>query len=572
MVKKRGFFFIIILIWSVNLYGFGSWGSIGRQWGSGFEHVWGFAKGIGNALAQMVGHISPAYIFNFEVYNGLQSTVHVQTRHYDKVMGGRFAGGISNSADIAPGATSEDAFNQSNVHLYFNLEIPSCGYSEAHYTLGEKNDTTIYVYHTYNDPDSYANKAERLGVVKGGSDAFSGLIYNGAGRTATVGFVWNKKQVEIPVEAGTFNALKSTDNNSLRPSVLVLNGQSVAVGSTGLGTSTTTGSGKSAKTTSMPTRYNYQITPHGGIETGLFPGNFKQPSSGTQLRDITPMDCQIWNELTATQEGQAWSLKPISMVNEPLWYMYTGQGINPEGSVVNQPIGQVPPGKCAALTLLRPSVSQGTAKLYMVRIRTTDTATAANFLNELATMKLPVYTVQSPTQKFIEATEKTLLSEKLPDGVGYLTSSNGIKGVIVGMDIFASYGAASIGPYYYTVPAPEYAISSVQSVFTQSITNLTAGASKELNTYIQEWIETYPTNPLGVKKALEIFLIKNGSKTMIAKNGDEESLNLAGYAVLDTLLYGPQSISRMPVWYPNAQKTVITPPATWVSQDNIVVV
>ncbi len=569
MVKKRGFLFIVMLAWSVNLHG-KSWGSIGNQWVSGFHSVYHVIKGIGGALAQMVGHIPSGYVFNFRVYNGVQSTVHVQTRHYDKVMGGRFKGDISNSTNIEPGGNSEDAFSQSNVHLYCNLEIPDCGYSENHYTLGEKHDKTVYVYHTYNDPDSHAPRAERLGAVKGGSGAFSGLIYNGAGETAVVDFVWNKKRIQIPVEPGTFNALKSTTNNPLRPSTLGLNGKGVAIGATGFGTSVTSGSGKKATQVSIPTRYNYQITSNGGIETGLFPGNFKQPASGTQLRDITPMSCQIWNELIATSEGKAWSLKPISMVNEPLWYMYTGQGINLQGKIVDKPIGQIPSGKCASLTLLRPSVKQGTAKLYMVRIRTTDTALAGAFLSQLATMKLPPYNIKAPSQKFIEETEKTLLSEKLSDDVGYVTSSNGIRGVIIGMDIFAPYGAASVGPYYYTVPAPEYAVSSVQSVFTQCITNLTSAASKELNNYIQAWIEAYPTKPLEVRKALEVFLIKNGSKSMIVKNGDEESLNSTGYALLDTLLYGPKSVSRMPIWYPNARKTTITQPAIWATADNVV--
>lgn len=567
-------------MWGTQIQGFGSWGSIGNQWASAGKSIYKGIKAVGSALSQMVGHISPAYVYSAVVYNGIQGDVHVQVRHYDEVMGGRFTGNITKSGNISPGSNSGTMFH--GLHLYFNLEIPSCGYSENHFTLGEKNDSTVYAYHTFNDPYSYKPSAERLGVVTGGSKDFSGLIYNGAGGAATVEFVWNKNPVKVPVEADTFNALSSTSKNPLRPSVLVLNGQSITIGETGLGTSTSTGQGVNTKKTISPTRYNYQITSSGGIETGLFPGNFRGPgvdlSSGTavkvtaKLRDITPMECQIWNQFTTTEEGSAWNLMPFGMPGQPLWFMYTGQAINNAGDVVDAPIGHIPEGKCVVLTLLRPSVSQQIAKLYIIRINTTDQAAAADFLNYLARTKLPTYNVQPPSEKFIELSEKTILTEKLPEDVGYLHSANGLKGVLVGMDIFASYGAASIGPYYYAVPAPEYSIASVQAVFTQCIDNLIATASKELNLYVQEWVKAYPRNPEGVRRALEIFLIKNGSKTMIAKNGDEESLTPTGYSILNTVLHGPTSVSRMPVWYAMAQKSVITQPSTWASSADTIIV
>ena len=569
MAKKRSLLFICMLMWGVQLQG-KSWGSIGNQWASMGKGIYSTVKKIGSAFSQMVGHVSSSYIFNCTIYNGIQSDIQIQARHYDKVMGGRFKGSISKSGSVAPGENSGTHF--SKVHLYFELEIPSCNYSENHFTLGEKNDKTVYVYHTFNDPDSLQASGERLGVVTGGSRDFSGLIYNGAGKTAPIEFSWNKKLVKVPVEAGTFNALASTSSNPLRPSVLRLNGQDIAIGVTGLGTSTTSGKGKGASTVSKPTRYNYQITSSGGIETGLFPGNFKQPTSSTQLRDITPIDCQIWNELLATPEGTTWKLKPADMPGQPLWFMYTGQALNNEGAIVDTPIGHIPEGKCVALTLLRPPVAQGISKLYMARINTTDTTAATNFLTELSHANLPAYNVPSPSKKFIEHAEKTILTEKLPENVGYLHSKEGIKGVIVGMDIFASYGAASMGPYYYTIPAPQYAISSVQATFTQCIDNLTATATKELNLYIQKWIEAYPKDPDGVRRALEIFLIKNGSKTMIAKNGDQESLTPVGYGILNTVLNGPISVSRMPVWYPIAQKTVITAPSPWALSGDIIIV
>lgn len=578
-MQRRSFVLVGLLVWSASLYGT-SWDSIGHKWGSFGKGIVSGVKQVGSALGQMVGYISPDYVYSLQVYNGLQSNVSVQTKHYSKVMGGRFSGKITHQQTLGPGQVTGSEFD--GVHLYFSLEIPDCNYSEPHFTLGEKNDKTVYVYHTFNDPYSLKPSAERLGVISATSKEFSGLIYNGSGKTGTIGFLWNGKTVIVPVEEDTFSTLASDQNNSLRPSVLLLNGQKVVLSAVGMGSSSSSGSGSKTVKTTNPSRYNYQLTPNGGVETGLFPGNYRQPGVEVQsgqavkvpakLRDITPMNIQIWNQFAQGEQGVFWNLKPISMPNEPLWFMYTGQGITNEGKIVNTPVGHIPEGKCVSLTLLRPPVSQGLAKLYMVRINTTDQDAAEQFLNQLAHTKLPQYNIPAPTKQMIADSEKTLLTEKLPDTVGYVNNDAGLRGVIVGTDIFASYGAATIGPFFYTATAPQFALSAVQASCTQAINNITPAAKKELNEYIQQWVESYPTNPDGVRRAVEIFLIKNGSGPLVSKNGNEASLTKAGYAVLSTLLYGPTSVSRLPKWYPSLQKTTITAPDVWASSKDIIIV
>ncbi|MFT6765321.1 MAG: hypothetical protein ACJAZS_000196 [Alteromonas naphthalenivorans] len=577
MTKK--IMLIVLCFLTVQLNAEESWGSIGNSFKSFGDSIAKVGKSVGSALGQMVGYVSSDYIFNFIVYNGVQTGIKVQTREYKKVMGGRFEGGIGTSMTMPLGTNTGTKFHKTK--LYFSLEIPQCrgyngdSYDETHYTLAAKNDKTVYVYHTYNDPDSGQPSAERIGAVTGTSKEFSGLIYNGAGGTASIAFDWAGKKVTVPVEAGTFNALRSTKSNPLRPSTLLLNGGSVALAKEGLGVTSSSGSGKDSTKSTSPSRYNYQITSAGGIETGLFPGNFRQPGiqkNIPNLRDITPFECQIWNQVATATEGTSWSLMPVEMPNQPLWFMYTGQAIANNGSLVDIPIGLVPEGKCVALMMLRPPVSQQLAKLYMVRINTTDEAVAKNFLTQLAHTKIPKYNIPIPSKKFIAQAQKTILTEKLPDNVGYLDNGKGLKGVITGMDIFASYGQASIGPFFYTVTAPQYAISSVQAVFMQFITNLTQGAQKELNQYIQRWVKAYPGNPEGVKRALETFLIKNGTKSMILKSGDKEYLSPSGYAMLNTVLYGPTSVSRMSVWYPMSQRTAITVPVTWADSKDIIIV
>lgn len=565
MIKKNNLYFLFLVVWNTTPYS-GSWGGIfGKAWG-GIQTVGNTAKQVGMGFASMFGVVPPGYSFSFIVYNGLQNNVQVQTRAYKKVMGGRFEGNIIQSLSIAPGENSEDTFN--NTPLYFGLEINSCNFDEAHYTLGVKNDSTVYVYHTFNDPDSFQSSAERLGVVSATSTDFSGLIYNGSGGTATVQFTWNKNLITVPVEANTFNALSSTEENPLRPSVLVLNGYNVILPAVGLGTTVTTDSSDpKAQSVAQPTRYNYQITPSSAIETGLFPGNYKNPQQQSQLRDITPITCQIWNQAVVSDVGSVWNLMPLDLPQQSLWFIYTGPGIDKNGNFVNMPIGPIPYGKCVNLTLLRPSASQQLAKLFLVRVNmnASNESEIVTFLTQLAHTKIPPLTVPAPSSKFIQLAENMLLTEKLPDSVGFLNNGAGLQGVIVGTDIFASYGATSNGPFYYSVTAPQFAIASVQSCFTQVIDNLTTQETKNLNIYIQDWVINYHQYPDQVRQSVEKFLIENGSKSIIIKNGDEERLSKSGYALLNTLLYGPVSISRMPIFYPIMQKTSLTLPAPWAT-------
>ena len=153
MIKKITLCFLLFL--KIPLYGLGSWGSIGHKIASSAKGVGKFAKQVGQGLAQMVGHVPAGYVFSFIVYNGVQENTEVLVRTYRNVMGARFKGDIHHSLTIAPGQTSGLEF--SNIKLYFGIDIPNCDYIENHYTLGEQNDKTIYVYHTYNDPVTFKN-------------------------------------------------------------------------------------------------------------------------------------------------------------------------------------------------------------------------------------------------------------------------------------------------------------------------------------------------------------------------------------------------------------------------------
>lgn len=601
MRVKKKVLFLLISFCSSTIY-CTSWSSIGSRFTSIGDGISKTGQGIINGFKAMGGKVPPGYDYYFMVFNGLQENVTVQIDKDKKVMGERFSSGTGTTASITPGGNSGSTF--SNIGLYFSISIPSCGYTEDHYTLGQKHDKTVYSYHTFQNSDG-SNGAEKIGVVATTAD-FSGMIYNGSGSASTVTFPWNGKSVTVPVESGSFNGLSSTSKNVLRPSTLKLGSTNIAVGAQGLGSKVKSGTGSTAKATVLPTRYNYEIiSGGGGIETGIAPGNFKQPGSEivsgsssvsgavpitlyastsygntsqesvvpapANIRDITPMECNIWNQPGGSSSTVSKNPIGLNFPWQPLWFAYTGEAINSDGTLVESPIGIIPAGKCLSLSLLRPSVSEKVAKLYLVLLNTTDQSEAQSFFNVLLKTTLPSYDVKTPAAALTAQQKNTLLDSKLDDDVGYLYANN-LTGIIVGMDIFTSYGMASSGPYYYMVSPPMLSLGNVMSTFTQSLTNLTSTSQTALWTNLQKWAQNYNSNPTAVRQEVETFLIQNGPPSMVTKTGNAGSLNKAGLAFLSTVLYGPTSVTKMPIWYNMAAATSLTTPSTWVKSADIITI
>jgi hypothetical protein len=595
-MKKR-IVLLFLLGFSSKVYS-ESWDSIGDKFTNFGNSVAKVGKGVVAGFKAMGGDVPSEYVYTFMAFNGIQSSITVEIDKAKKVMGARFGGGSGTSSTMKPGENTGATFKK--IHLYFSIDIPDCSYSEDHYTLAKKNDATVYAYHTFNDPNTGDNTAEKVGVAAM-TNSFSGMIYNGSGAASSVTFPWGGNSVTVPVESNSFNALKSTKTNALRPSTLNLGGTSITVGAKGLGSEVT---GTDKKATVYPSRYNYEIRSSGAaIETGLAPGNFKQPGSklvaGTStvpgavpislgaatswgnstqqsvvpipalIRDITPMECNIWNQ-PGGSTAQSTGPVGLDLPYQPLWFAYTGQAISSSGDLIDFPVGTIAPGKCLSVSLIRPPVSQKMARLYILRLNTTDQNQARSFLNALLKIQLPKYEVKTPAAVLTAQAKDTLLLTKLPDNIGYVSAS-GLTGIIMGTDIFTSYGLDSVGPYYYSVPPPMFAVNNVMSTFIQSLTNLTTKAQAALWINLQKWVQNYHTDSLTVRNEVETFLIQNGPlSTMVTKKGDSGYLTKTGLAVLSTALYGPTSISRMPIWYSTMTIGSITAPATWADSKDIV--
>lgn len=334
-----------------------------------------------------------------------------------------------------------------------------------------------------------------------------------------------------------------------------------------MGVKVTSGEGSQQTEQVYASRYNYEILPSGqGIETGIAPGNFKQPTNG-KVRDITPMQINIWNPSPAAPSDDSGSMD-IDLPSQPLWFMYTGQAILQSG-IVSNPIGMVPSGKCLSLYILRPSVGQSLAQFFLIRLNTTDQDKAGAFLSLLSKTKLPEYDVSAAQMVMTDKDKSKLLITKLPDRVGEITA-HGVTGVIIGTDLFTPYGLASSGPFYYSVPTPSFAVGNVYSTFLQGLQPLTKDAQTALLQNIKKWVNQYQTDPVGAREAVEQYLIQNGVPQIVTTHGTTSGLNSQGLLFLSTIMYGPTSISRMPVLYQGASISSDTVPQDWANSTDII--
>lgn len=275
------------------------------------------------------------------------------------------------------------------------------------------------------------------------------------------------------------------------------------------------------------------------------------------------MQVNIWNPPVAAPSDDSGSID-IDLPSQPLWFMYTGQAISSAGTVITNPMGPVPSGKCLSLNLLRPPVGQALAQLYLVRLTTTDPDKAAAFLGLLAKTKLPEYDVSVAQAVMTDQDKAKLLTTKLPDQVGAIRA-HGVTGIIMGTDLFSSYGLASAGPFYYSVPVPSFAVGNVLSTFLQGLNPLSTDAQKTLLQNIKGWVIQYQTDPVGTRDDVEKYLIQNGVSQLVTNKGTASSLNTQGIAFLTTIMYGPTSISRMPVLYQTASNSSGAAPQNWAA-------
>lgn len=517
--------------------------------------VAGVGKNLVNGFRSMGGYVPPGYQYSFCVFNGLQHPVTVKAKSMKEIMGAQFNGSAKAQMTINPGQSTGSQFNA--ISLYFEIECADqtgTFFSETHYQLGVRNDTTLYTYHTFQD-EGGNSCAEEVGSGYGTSPEFMGVIYNNTQTEVPLSFVLGSKKITVSLEPQSFNYLTDVGVYQIRPNTNVLNfGQygSVVVAQEGMGQVTSTegqAPGTQPSTSAVP--YNYEIYGQTAFESGMGPGNFAQPTSGA-MRSITPMPCYIWNQsANFSQATYSDTLVPVVLPSESLWLLYTGPGWNATTQQLEQPfMGVIPSGQTVEAFLIRPRLQDSVGRLYLVRLMTKDQKRAQSFLQSIAngTLKIPrlKYDPALLTPKNIMA-----LQQSVPDTLGIVQDAYGTQGYVMLEDVFLPYGLGS-GPFYYSVPAPNYDVSQMFSTFTFLQTFSNSNQIQQMATALQNaltnWIQTYFTDPASVQASMKQFLLANGATNCvaIAKDGTK-TLTPVGQTALNMMLYGPASITQLPI-------------------------
>lgn len=559
-----------------------SWSSIGGGF-SGFGS--GFVSGVKSMAQGMIGAVPAGYYYSFQVFNGSTIPVSVAIKKAKSIMGARWNAGTGDTAQLNPGQDSQNTFTQER--LYFSIEVSGDGlnFSEDHYVLGQRNDDTVYYYHAYNDKDTGDPAVELLGGGYTTSAGFSGRIQNKTNEPTTITYSLISSAtprgtltMTIPdIDPQSFNYLTPPSDCSMRPSAIVFaNGTSIPIESYGISQITTTAAASSATSQtpavkpSQPSTYNYVFNGAKAFETGMGPGMCDQPTSIDVLRDISPVECQIYYQNAANSFPLIEELPnltatffPYDRTGESLWYVYAGYGWSQEQKqIIQNPCGQIPIGQCASCFIIRPSQQSFknnavAGRFYVVRLsvseqsNATDQQRAKTFLTNLVTGKLSVMGLLSSQTIFAEqeqpfipgapllmypplsatplsatvtintltTTQKAaLLGTVLPDSVDLLSDAQtNVSGYIMASDIFFPYGQG-VGPYGYSTQSPYLDVSQMISFlesyaalvnFSASGTSLLEGNQQIggiLGQTVLQWLQTYSQNPDAVKKSIATFL------------------------------------------------------------------
>ncbi len=522
------------------------------------ESIAGVAKTIVGSFKSMGGSVPSGYQYSFCFFNGLSHTVTVKAKGMKEIMGTQFGGSTKTSMVLNPGESSGKQFN--GISLYFEIECSDqtgTFFTETHYQLGVRNDTKVYAYHTYQD-EGGNSCGEEVGSGYTTSNQFMGMMYNNTQNIVPVSFMLGSYPITIELEPQSFNYLTDVGTYLIRGQTGSFNFGtygSVTVAQEGMGFASST-KGLPAGTTPPPATaapYNYEIYNNQAFETGMSAGNFVQPTTGA-VRSITPMPCYIWNQSADfSQASYSDTLIPTQAAGQSLWLLYTGPGWNSQTKAIEQPfMGVIPYGQVVEALLIRPRLQDYYARLYLIRLNTTDASRAQFFLNSIAQGTLAVPQLKVDSTVLAQQTI-SMMSQFFPDTIGLLQDSNGTQGYVMLEDVFLPYGMGS-GPFYYAVPSPNYDISQVFTTFTflQSFSS-----SKEmqqmmqnLQTSLTQWIQTYPSDPTSVQQSMKQFLLDNGaSNCVITDKKGNKTLTPAGITALNMMLYGPASLSQLPLCY-----------------------
>jgi|GEM_PF-3439011 len=551
MNKKSLLFFVCFF--TNNL--FAGWGGIASSVESMGESVGGFMVMMGQGMA---GKVPSGYDYSFRVFNGANSHMFIDIHKSISVMGMRFHQGDGDSKALALGENTGDGFTGiNNEHLYFSLEISGGGstYSDPHFTLGEKNDPTVYTYHCFNNSNSGSSATELLGAGYVGTSDFIGRIQNKTAQQAAVTYtITSSADIRAltisDLDPYSFNYLTVPQGYSIRPSTLVFgSSQKVIIPKEGIGQIT-----DSSKGTSSPVTTNYVLlndSPTGAFETGIGPGNFEQPQTADVIRDISPVECQIYNQ-PADQAVPIGSLMAQSLPWQSVWCAYQGNAWSQEKKqVISKPVWQIPAGANASCFLIRPSqtffAQNGPARFFMVRITVpespsgNDIKNAQSFLLKLMAGKLTIkglspikiggplitqtnvgsvtlangqyFSSQSffaPTDSFVAypplsdtylgstlslssltvSKKAELLGLELPSDVGMLEDpTTGVTGYLLLTDLLTPYGTGS-GPFFYLINSPYIDLSQMLGTLSNyaSLCNYQALTGTVFNQLVQTFL------------------------------------------------------------------------------------
>lgn len=277
------------------------------------------------------------------------------------------------------------------------------------------------------------------------------------------------------------------------------------------------------------------------------------------VRDINPVTLSIWHQTAQAASASNASDASVISYNPPYTYWISYDAAD---STVLQ---KIPPGQALDFTLFRPQIKEQTANLYVFALDTDDQTKAQQFFDNL-------FKIEKPPSYYTQITNPLNVPDAfsiLPDTRGIIADNDsGVTGMFILKDILRTTGIGS-GPFYYTIPPAYLVLTQLANVVGSYLPENVDSSPAALKDTILSWISYFvknkaAINALGITDATSEKLqqaVPELTNYLQTNGSDSTKKNLNG--ALYNLLYGPTSLTHLPIIWQAGGNSFTSQPSNW---------
>lgn len=271
-----------------------------------------------------------------------------------------------------------------------------------------------------------------------------------------------------------------------------------------------------------------------------------------QVRDINPVACHVWVQSADdvmkatlkeyTDAGKTFSYAQIPYdLSEQKWIAYQTK----DSTVVQKLTGSL-----TEIKVIRPRISEKTARLYICSVATQDDNKAQQFMKRLASGAITLPATHQEVSDITKVDIAATLSKAQANTYGIIvdakgTGATGISGALLVTDLFTPSGLGSADRYYYVFP-PQLDVSILAGMLPLE-KRMSDADMEAFSKQVVTWIDAYQKQ--GKDAAVQTvtrYLQQFGAKELFVDQG-QGALTAQAKKMVENYVTGMVSLSHLPL-------------------------